>query len=159
MANLTIKAFECEYVLDRCSDSYSSIQPRIAALLQSKNPHNTASPLLLQLSLFSLFSRFVLVFFLRRSPRHPSPRPLDSYSPITTSRLIFELQPAGNNRLIIQFINMLPNVDRTKSYWIEAAQSNLKDFRSTHFLPSETDVVIVGSGYSGTTAAYWLHKV
>lgn len=54
---------------------------------------------------------------------------------------------------------MLPNVDRTKSYWIEAAQSDLKSFRSTELLPTETDVVIVGSGYSGATAAYWLHKV
>lgn len=54
---------------------------------------------------------------------------------------------------------MLPNVDRTKSYWIEAAESDLKDFRSTDSLPSETDVVIIGSGYSGATAAYWLHKV
>lgn len=61
--------------------------------------------------------------------------------------------------LPIQFLTMLPNVDRTKSYWIEAAESDLKDFRSTESLPSETDVVIVGSGYSGATAAYWLHKV
>lgn len=54
---------------------------------------------------------------------------------------------------------MLPNVDRTKSYWIEAAKSDLRDFRSTESLPEQTDVVIVGSGYSGVTAAYWLHKV
>ncbi|QDS73164.1 hypothetical protein FKW77_002137 [Venturia effusa] len=53
---------------------------------------------------------------------------------------------------------MLPNADRTKSYWIEAAESDLRDFRSTESLPLQTDIVIVGGGYSGATAAYWLHK-
>ncbi|RDW68474.1 hypothetical protein BP5796_09131 [Coleophoma crateriformis] len=53
---------------------------------------------------------------------------------------------------------VLPINNPTKSYWIEAAESPLRDFRSTVDLPKETDVVIVGSGYTGTTTAYWLHK-
>lgn len=54
---------------------------------------------------------------------------------------------------------VLPISNPTKSYWIEAAESPLKNFQSTPDLPKETDVVIVGSGYTGTTTAYWLHKV
>jgi ribulose 1,5-bisphosphate synthetase/thiazole synthase len=54
---------------------------------------------------------------------------------------------------------VLPKAEPTKSYWIEAAESRLRDYRSTEQLPRETDVVIVGSGYSGASAAYWLHKV
>mgnify|MGYP001405028567 CR=1 FL=1 len=30
---------------------------------------------------------------------------------------------------------------------------------STGELPSETDVIIVGSGYTGSATAYWIHKV
>ncbi|KAK7409069.1 hypothetical protein QQX98_008773 [Neonectria punicea] len=52
----------------------------------------------------------------------------------------------------------LPIDNPTKSYWIEAAASPLRDFRSTDDLPIETDVVIVGSGYAGATTAYWLQK-
>lgn len=54
---------------------------------------------------------------------------------------------------------VLPVDNPTKSYWIEAAESPLRDFRSTVDLPHETDVVIVGSGYTGATTAYWLQKV
>lgn len=54
---------------------------------------------------------------------------------------------------------VLPVNNPTKSYWIEAAESSLRDFRSTVDLPQETDVIIVGSGYTGTSTAYWLHKV
>jgi hypothetical protein len=54
---------------------------------------------------------------------------------------------------------VLPISNPTKSYWIEAAKSPLRDFRSTVDLPQETDVVIMGSGYTGATTAYWLHKV
>lgn len=54
---------------------------------------------------------------------------------------------------------VLPIPNPTKSYWIEAAESPLRNFRSTADLPQETDVVIVGSGYTGATTAYWLHKV
>lgn len=71
---------------------------------------------------------------------------------------------------------VLPVPNPTKSYWvrhkwssdaparidesqIEAAESPLRHHRSTSELPSEADVVIVGSGYSGASTAYWLHKV
>ncbi|GAM34504.1 hypothetical protein TCE0_015f02131 [Talaromyces pinophilus] len=53
---------------------------------------------------------------------------------------------------------VLPNSNPTKSYWIEAAESPIRDFRSTVDLPKETDVAIVGSGYTGATTAYWLHR-
>ncbi|KAM3420079.1 hypothetical protein BST61_g3384 [Cercospora zeina] len=53
---------------------------------------------------------------------------------------------------------VLPVPNPTKSYWIEAAESPLRHFRSTAELPSEADVVIVGSGYSGASTAYWVHK-
>jgi ribulose 1,5-bisphosphate synthetase/thiazole synthase len=54
-------------------------------------------------------------------------------------------------------VSPIPNP--TKSYWIEAAESPLREFRSTPELPQETDVVIVGSGYTGASTAYWIHKV
>ncbi|CAK3917417.1 FAD dependent oxidoreductase [Lecanosticta acicola] len=52
----------------------------------------------------------------------------------------------------------LPLVDPTKSYWIEAAESPLRDFRSSDGLPAETDIAIIGSGYAGASTAYWIHK-
>lgn len=54
---------------------------------------------------------------------------------------------------------VLPISNPTKSYWIEGAESPLRNFRSTEELPKEVDVVIVGSGYAGATTAYWLQKV
>lgn len=54
---------------------------------------------------------------------------------------------------------VLPIENRTKSYWIEAAESPLRNFRSSDKLPEETDVAIIGSGYAGTATAYWIHKV
>lgn len=54
---------------------------------------------------------------------------------------------------------VLPIDNPTKSYWIEAAESPLRDFRSTADLPQEVDVVIVGSGYAGASTAYWLNRV
>lgn len=54
---------------------------------------------------------------------------------------------------------VLPVSEPTKSYWIEEANSPLRSFRSSDELPTETDVVIVGSGYAGATAAYWISKV
>jgi ribulose 1,5-bisphosphate synthetase/thiazole synthase len=54
---------------------------------------------------------------------------------------------------------VLPAAEPTKSYWIETAQSPLRDFQSSDELPSKTDIVIVGSGYAGATAAYWISKV
>ncbi|KAK5130847.1 hypothetical protein LTR08_001619 [Meristemomyces frigidus] len=53
---------------------------------------------------------------------------------------------------------VLPTSNPTKSYWVEAAESSLRDFRSSDDLPKETDVVIVGSGYAGASTAYWIHK-
>ncbi|KAF7557929.1 hypothetical protein G7Z17_g324 [Cylindrodendrum hubeiense] len=52
----------------------------------------------------------------------------------------------------------LPIENPTKSYWIEGAESPLRDFRSTNDLPSEVDIAIIGSGYAGATTAYWLQK-
>ena len=54
---------------------------------------------------------------------------------------------------------VLPASNPTKSYWIEAAESPLRNFRSSDDLPKETDVVIIGSGYAGASTAYWIHKV
>lgn len=54
---------------------------------------------------------------------------------------------------------VLPLENRTKAYWVEAADSPLRNFRSTPELPAETDVLIIGSGYTGAAFAYWLHKV
>lgn len=54
---------------------------------------------------------------------------------------------------------VLPAANPTKSYWIEAAESPLRDYRSSEDLPQETDIVIVGSGYAGASAAYWIDKV
>jgi NADPH-dependent 2,4-dienoyl-CoA reductase/sulfur reductase-like enzyme len=55
---------------------------------------------------------------------------------------------------------VLPITNPTKSFWIEAGESKLgKNFRSTAELPKEVDVVIIGSGYTGASMAYWLHKV
>lgn len=54
---------------------------------------------------------------------------------------------------------VLPIDNPTKSFWIEGAESPYRNHRSTPELPSEVDVVIVGSGYTGATMAYWIHKV
>lgn len=54
---------------------------------------------------------------------------------------------------------VLPASNPTKSYWIEAAESPLRDYRSSDDLPQETDIVIVGSGYAGASAAYWIDRV
>ena len=54
---------------------------------------------------------------------------------------------------------VFPVSEPTKSYWIEEANSPLRNFRSSDELPKETDIVIVGSGYAGATAAYWISKV
>jgi hypothetical protein len=54
---------------------------------------------------------------------------------------------------------VLPITNPTKSFWIEAAESPLKEHRTTPDLPTEADVVIIGSGYTGASAAYWLNKV
>ncbi|KAH8730277.1 FAD dependent oxidoreductase-domain-containing protein [Phaeosphaeriaceae sp. PMI808] len=53
---------------------------------------------------------------------------------------------------------VLPTANPTKSYWIEAADSPLRNFRSGDELPEETDVAIIGSGCAGASTAYWIHK-
>lgn len=54
---------------------------------------------------------------------------------------------------------VLPKDNPSKSFWIEAAESPLRNFRTTEELPKQTDIVIIGSGYTGATTAYWIHKV
>jgi glucokinase len=54
---------------------------------------------------------------------------------------------------------ILPVDNPTKSYWIEAAESPLRDHRTTEELPEKTDVLIVGGGYTGMSVAYWLTRV
>lgn len=54
---------------------------------------------------------------------------------------------------------VLPIANPTKSYWIEAAESPLRNYRSSDELPAQTDVAIIGSGYAGASTAYWIHKV
>lgn len=49
----------------------------------------------------------------------------------------------------------LPQDNPTSPYWLSEG-SSLSNHRSTEELPSEADVVIIGSGYSGATAAYYL---
>ncbi|KAK0111676.1 hypothetical protein ONS95_002021 [Cadophora gregata] len=53
---------------------------------------------------------------------------------------------------------VLPVDNPTKSYWIEATEPELRASTSTEQLPAETDVIIVGSGYTGAATAYWIHK-
>jgi len=52
----------------------------------------------------------------------------------------------------------LPSANPTTSYWLreEELSPKLKGHRSTEELPSEADVVIVGSGITGAFAAHFL---
>jgi NADPH-dependent 2,4-dienoyl-CoA reductase/sulfur reductase-like enzyme len=54
---------------------------------------------------------------------------------------------------------VFPCTNATKSFWIEAAKSPLRDLRSSDEVPKETDVAVIGSGYAGVSTAYWMHKV
>jgi NADPH-dependent 2,4-dienoyl-CoA reductase/sulfur reductase-like enzyme len=54
---------------------------------------------------------------------------------------------------------VFPCTNPTKSFWIEAAKSPLRDLRSGDEVPTETDVAVIGSGYAGASTAYWMHKV
>ncbi|KAH3663964.1 hypothetical protein OGAPHI_004678 [Ogataea philodendri] len=49
----------------------------------------------------------------------------------------------------------LPASNPVKSFWL-TAEVDFKDLRSTEELPAEADIVIVGSGYAGSTMAYYL---
>lgn len=66
----------------------------------------------------------------------------------------------ANNLKCSQVITMvIPITNPTKSFWIEEANSPLRNYRSTEDLPKETNIVIIGSGYTGATTAYWVNKV
>lgn len=53
---------------------------------------------------------------------------------------------------------VLPLDNPSKSYWIEAANSPIRDLQSTPQLPQQSDLIIIGSGYTGASLAYWIHK-
>jgi hypothetical protein len=44
-----------------------------------------------------------------------------------------------------------------RSYWM-CDGDNLSNYRSTVDLPSESDIVVIGSGYAGSSCAYYLYK-
>ncbi|KAK5199987.1 hypothetical protein LTR72_004303 [Exophiala xenobiotica] len=48
-----------------------------------------------------------------------------------------------------------PHTQPMTSFWLSAA-ADLANHRTTEILPQEADVVIIGSGYSGSAAAYFL---
>ncbi|ODN73188.1 hypothetical protein L202_07749 [Cryptococcus amylolentus CBS 6039] len=53
---------------------------------------------------------------------------------------------------------VLPITNPTKSFWIEGTDSAFRNHRSTPDLPEKADIVIIGSGYAGTSTAYWIQK-
>ncbi|TVY29242.1 putative oxidoreductase [Lachnellula hyalina] len=52
----------------------------------------------------------------------------------------------------------LPTADSTKSYWHRDPSKVLFGHRTTPSLPTKADVVIIGSGISGASAAHFLHE-
>lgn len=52
----------------------------------------------------------------------------------------------------------LPTPNSTKSFWHSDPSKVLLGHRTTVSLPTEADVVIIGSGISGASAAHWLHE-
>lgn len=52
----------------------------------------------------------------------------------------------------------LPTPNSTKSFWHSQPSKILLGHRTTDSLPTEADVVIVGSGLSGTSAAHSLRQ-
>lgn len=52
----------------------------------------------------------------------------------------------------------LPTTHSTKSFWHSEPSKILLGHRTTKHLPSSADVVIIGSGIAGTSAAHWLRE-
>jgi len=52
----------------------------------------------------------------------------------------------------------LPTPHSTASFWHKDPSKTLFGHRTTPFLPLKTDVVIIGSGISGSFAAHWLRE-
>jgi choline dehydrogenase-like flavoprotein len=50
----------------------------------------------------------------------------------------------------------LPSEKSTESFWHSEPSTLLKGYRSTRELPRQADVVIIGSGMTGTSAAHRL---
>jgi hypothetical protein len=52
----------------------------------------------------------------------------------------------------------LPTPNSTKSFWHSQPSKTLIGHRTTSCLPTKADIVIIGSGISGASAAYHLHE-
>ncbi|KAJ8066902.1 hypothetical protein OCU04_004287 [Sclerotinia nivalis] len=52
----------------------------------------------------------------------------------------------------------LPTSNSTKSFWHSEPSKILFGHRTTEKLPSRADVIIIGSGIAGTSAAHWLRE-
>ncbi|PQE04724.1 FAD dependent oxidoreductase protein [Rutstroemia sp. NJR-2017a BBW] len=52
----------------------------------------------------------------------------------------------------------LPTPDSTESFWHSEPSKVLLGHRTTSLLPSKADVVIIGSGIAGSSAAHWLKE-
>lgn len=55
-------------------------------------------------------------------------------------------------------MSKIPVPKPTKSFWQTAEDPAFGNLVSTTTLPSETDILIVGSGYAGASTAYYLYK-
>ncbi|KAI8582438.1 hypothetical protein K450DRAFT_227193 [Umbelopsis ramanniana AG] len=53
----------------------------------------------------------------------------------------------------------LPDKYPLPSWWLQNAKNPLSDFQSTPNLPHETDILIIGAGYTGASTAYHLSKM
>lgn len=73
-----------------------------------------------------------------------------------TSSFLFILYIPKLSHLVINYLRMsssYPYPNPSKSFWIEEGPNHLKNHHTTDILPNEIDVVIIGSGYSGTSVA------
>ena len=52
----------------------------------------------------------------------------------------------------------LPTANSTKSFWHSEPSKTLLGHRTTSSLPTKADIVIIGSGISGASAAYHLNQ-